>query len=108
MIAIILRAFLFLIPVVALLMWLKWRMQVDRSEEELAADIAKLRTRLLLLVGAALAALLGLYFTDELRSKACMDYVPAHMENGKLVPGQFKPRDSDSPDRIGPCRNDGR
>lgn len=93
MIAAILRIILLLLPLVAVVMWIRWRMRKDRTDEELAADFAKMRRWLVVLLGVALVSGLGLRFLDEGTGNAGTRYIPPHTENGVVVPGRFVPED---------------
>jgi hypothetical protein len=106
MIAVILRLILLLIPVVALVMWIRWRMRTDRTEEELAADFARMRWSLIVLVLAAAAAGISLRLLDDQRGDPRSTYIPPHTEDGKVVPGRFKPADeTDEADETGGKKN---
>jgi len=91
--AIFLRIVLLLIPVLAVLAWLRWRMKEDKTEEERAADLAKLQKTLGVLVVVGLAAGLGLKLVDDRTGDPRTRYIPPHSEDGKVVPGRFVPED---------------
>ncbi|NVJ70446.1 MAG: hypothetical protein HWE08_08845 [Alphaproteobacteria bacterium] len=93
MIAAILRIILLLLPLVALLMWLRWRMKTDRSEDELQQDLTKLRRGLIVVVIMALATGIGLKLTDPNKGDARTKYIPPHTVDGEVVPGRFVPAD---------------
>lgn len=93
MIAAILRIVLLLLPLVALFMWLRWRMRTDRTEEELQADLIKLRKWLVGIIIVAIFSVLGLKFADESAGDARTKYIPPHTVDGKVVPGRFVPAD---------------
>lgn len=91
MIAAVLRIVLLLLPLVALLLWLRWRLKKDRDEEELARELSRLRRTLVVIVLAAVVAVLGLRFSDEEAGDPRTKYIPPHTENGQVVPGRFVP-----------------
>ncbi len=92
MLLMLIRLALILAPLLMVVMWLKWRMKKDRTQAELDQDIVVLRQRLMILIGVMLAAILGLYLLDDRRGDADMIYVPARVENGKLIPGEYQPK----------------
>ncbi|NVJ98570.1 MAG: hypothetical protein HWE25_10485 [Alphaproteobacteria bacterium] len=96
MIAAILRIVLLLAPLVAVIMWLRWRVREDRTEEELQADFAKMRMWLVAMLGITLLAALGLRFMDDGTGDARTKYIPPHTEDGVVVPGRFVPADEDT------------
>lgn len=98
MIAAFLRILLLLLPLVAVLMWLRWRMRKDRTEEELQHEIANFRKVMGLLILVAIAAGVGLKLTDENTGDPRTKYIPPHTENGQVVPGRFVPVDEEPKD----------
>jgi hypothetical protein len=94
-IAAILRIVLLLLPVVAVLMWLRWRMRTDRTEDDLVRDVATLRKTLVILILVAVGAGLGLKFTDSNTGAPGTKYIPPHSENGRVVPGRLVPADEE-------------
>ncbi|MFO1069394.1 MAG: DUF6111 family protein [Geminicoccaceae bacterium] len=79
----------FLLPLAApFLLYLLWRWLVTRG----GRVVARIPWFALTLAGLALAALtfVGLVLTSG--SGPASVYVPAHMEDGTLVPGHFDPR----------------
>ncbi len=97
MIAVILRLVLLVLPIVAVVIWLRWRMRTDRTEDELARDVGTLRKLLVLLIIVMIGAGLGLKLTDENTGDPRTKYIPPHTENGRVVPGQLVPAD-ETPD----------
>ncbi len=93
MIAVILRLVLLLLPIVAVVVWLRWRMRTDRTEDELARDVGTLRKLLVLLIIVMIGAGLGLKLTDENTGDPRTKYIPPHSENGRVVPGKLVPAD---------------
>ncbi|WCL53603.1 hypothetical protein [Gimibacter soli] len=91
MIAIFFRFILLSLPLAAVILWLRHRAKVDRTEEELEADIRRLRRMLGACVVGMLVAAIGLYVTDDRRSESHTRYFPPHMEGETLVPGRFEP-----------------
>ncbi len=90
---IILRVLLFLIPIVGVLLWLRWRVKRDLDEATRKLEFKRLCIGLSLVLIALLATGLGLRFSDDSSGDIDSVYVPARVENGKLIPGRFVPRD---------------
>ncbi len=93
--AIFLRILLLSLPVIAVIAWLRWRMKEDKTEEERAADLAKLQKTLVVLVVVGLGAGLGLKLVDDRMGDARTRYIPPHSEDGKVVPGRFVPENGE-------------
>lgn len=98
MIAAILRFVLLLLPIVAVVMWLRWRMRTDRTEEELEEHVGRFRKLLAILVLVAVGAGLALKLTDENTGDPRTKYIPPHSENGRVVPGKLVPADEEPKD----------
>ncbi len=90
--AVLLRVLLFLIPFAALFLWLRWRSKRDLSDEIREQEFRKLRIGVLLLVVALLGCGLGLRFFTEQPGNVDGVYVPARVENGKVIPGHYVPK----------------
>ncbi|WP_308911876.1 hypothetical protein [Pseudokordiimonas caeni] len=108
MIAIFFRFVLLALPLVAVVFWLRHRARADRTEEELEADIRRLRKMLGACVVGMLVAAIGLYLTDDRRSDAHTRYIPPHMEGDTLVPGRFEPMEEPEGDEKDNGERDGR
>ncbi|TNE62817.1 MAG: hypothetical protein EP335_10970 [Alphaproteobacteria bacterium] len=91
MIAILLRAALLVLPLVAVILWLRWRWAHQGDPEMLESELGRLRITLVAIGGAMLIVLLALRFTDNDTGAPRTHYVPPHSENGKVVPGRFEP-----------------
>lgn len=92
---IILRAALLLMPLVAVIFWLRWRLKKDQTEEERRQDISRLQKTLGVLVLVALAAGMSLRLLDDSTGDARTRYIPPHSEDGKVVPGRFVSEDKE-------------
>ncbi|WP_417460165.1 hypothetical protein [Kordiimonas sp.] len=92
---IILRIALLLIPLVAVIFWLRWRLKKDQTEEERRQDISRLQKTLGVLVIVALAAGVSLRLLDDRTGDARTRYIPPHSEDGKVVPGRFVSEDEE-------------
>ena len=90
--ALVIRILLLLLPVVLVLLWVRWRMKKNSEEGLTDKDAKQLRLGLVSVIIGLVLAGVGLRFTDD-SSDANKVYVPAYMENGKLVPGGFLPAD---------------
>lgn len=90
---IVLRIIMLLLPLVALLMWLRWRAKRGLEPEDLVLEQRKLRNGLLAVVLSFLAAGLLLRVFDPDVGDTDSVYIPAHEVDGKLVPGRFVPKD---------------
>ncbi|WP_417450736.1 hypothetical protein [Kordiimonas sp.] len=91
--AIFLKLLLMSLPVIVVIVWLRWRMKEDQTEEEQLADIARLKKTLAVLVVVGLAAGVGLKLVDDRTGDPRTKYIPPHSENGQVVPGRFVPLD---------------
>lgn len=107
MMAVILRIILLLAPMLLLVMWLRWRMKKDRSEEELDTELFRLRLGLGILAGVALAAGIGLRIMDDDGGGPRMKYIPPHTVDGVVVPGRYVPEDGDEDKTGGSGPDDG-
>lgn len=94
---IVLRVLLFLIPIVALILWLRLRSKRHLDEGLLEIEARKFRIGMLVLIVVLLATGFATRFTDEGSGKGDMIFVPARVENGKVIPGHFVPRDEGKP-----------
>lgn len=90
---VVLRILLVLIPIIALLLWLRWRVKQDLDEETQQLEFKRLCVGMAVLVLALFATGLGLRFFDDSSGDVDQVYVPARVEDGKVVPGKFVPRD---------------
>jgi len=85
---IIFRILLLLVPVIGLVLWLRWRAKKKAGDEIGEDDIKKLRQGLIGLVILLLVAAIGIRLTDTSGGTSGR-YVPARVENGKTIPGHF-------------------
>jgi hypothetical protein len=90
---------LVLVPMMAVLYWLRWRLKKDRSEEELVEDIQDLRRWLVVAFVVTAAAGFTLYLTDDRKGEARMKYIPPYEQDGVIVPGHFVPMDEKDKDK---------
>lgn len=91
--ALLLRIILVLIPIVAVLAWLRWRMKRDLDEEVRLAEFKRLKISFVCLTVVLLFAGLGLRFLNDTSGNVDEVYVPARVENGVLIPGKFVPKE---------------
>lgn len=91
--ALVFRIVLLLLPIVALVLWLRWRSKNDLDEAAQDLELKRFRIGLGLLAAAMLLAGLGLRFTDDGSGSTDSVYIPPHVEDGKVVPGRFVPKD---------------
>ncbi|MCK0068564.1 hypothetical protein [Kordiimonas laminariae] len=90
--AIFIRILLLILPVVLVLLWVRWRIKKNSEEGLSDKDAKQLRIGLISVIIGLVVAGIGLRFTDD-SGDVDKVYVPAYMENGKLVPGGFLPAD---------------
>lgn len=95
--AFFLRLMLILIPIVALLLWIRWRMKRDLDEETRRIEFKRFRIGLASLLVALLATGLGLRFFDDGAGDVDSVYVPARVEDGKVIPGYYIPKEEARP-----------
>lgn len=101
--AFFLRLMLIIIPIVGLLMWIRWRMKRDLDEETRRIEFKRFRIGLSALLVATLATGIGLRFFDDGAGDVDSIYVPARVEDGKVIPGYYIPKDElDKKDSDGP------
>ena len=91
--AFFLRILLVLIPILALFLWLRWRMKRDLDEATREVEFRRLWTGALVLVVAMLLTGLGLRFFDDASGDTDLVYVPARVEDGKVIPGHYVPKE---------------
>lgn len=94
-----LRIVLMLLPLILFLLWLHYlrrRRAAGADETALAAARRQLRLSLMGLALLVVTVITYLAFTSG--EDVDQDYVPAHMEDGKLVPPSFKPRPETTPE----------
>lgn len=87
--AVFLRIMLVLIPVLALVLWIRWRMKRDLDAETREAEFRNLRVGMVVLLLALVATGIGLRFFDNGGGAVDQVYVPARVEDGKLIPGHY-------------------
>tara|TARA_R110002072_G_scaffold92461_1_gene205773 strand:- start:126 stop:458 length:333 start_codon:yes stop_codon:yes gene_type:complete len=91
---ILLRVLLVLLPIILLLVWVRWRSKVNNGGEIPESEVKSLRLSLFAIVIAIMGVGIGLKLSDESGDVDGV-YVPARVENGTLIPGYFKPQESD-------------
>ena len=90
--AIVFRILLILIPIVAVILWLRWRASETMDEEDREAELKRLKIGLGALVVALFAVGIGFRTMDDSSGEVDQVYVPARVEDGKVIPGKFVPR----------------
>lgn len=81
---------LFSLPFV---IWITYRGLLGRLKQQSGGTFDERPMQLLLIAGGALT-LIGMgYFALTSGTRGDTVYVPAHMENGEIVPGRFVPRE---------------
>lgn len=103
---VVLRIILVLLPIVALFLWLRWRAAkgTDAEDESQTAEMKQFRIGAAVIVSLAILAGLGLRYFDDSSGETDLAYVPPHVENGKVVPGHFVPKEP----AVGDDGSDGR
>lgn len=91
--AIVIRIILVLLPVIALILWLRWRSKRDLGEEIREIEARRLRIGMTVLTVMLLLTGLAFRFMDGTSGEVDQVYVPARVENGVLIPGKFVPKD---------------
>ena len=93
------RILLFLIPILMLITFMIWWSQGKRSRRDLSEkELGYLRYGLIGSIISIIALGVVLRFTDRSTTDRDAEYIPPHMEDGKLVPGTFKePENTDKP-----------
>lgn len=91
--AVVLRILVVLLPVIALILWLRWRSKRDLGDEVRELEAKRLRVGMTILTVALLLTGLGFRFLDDTSGNVDEVYVPARVENGVLIPGKFVPKD---------------
>lgn len=90
---VVLRIILLLLPLVALLLWLRWRSKRGMEAEVLEVEQRRLRNGLLAVAVGFLLAGLMLRIFDPDAGDTDSVYIPAHEVDGELVPGRLVPKD---------------
>ncbi len=88
--AILIRIIMLLLPIILVVFWVRWRIKKNSEEGLTDKDSKQLRVVLVSVLVGLLLAGVGLRLTDDSGSEDQV-YIPAYMENGKLVPGHFVP-----------------
>ena len=101
MLLLIIRLILVLVPMMAIIYWLRWRLKKDRTDEELVEDIRDLRRWLIVAFVVTFTAGLTLYMTDDRKGEARMKYIPPVEKDGVIVPGHFVPVDDEKKEKEG-------
>lgn len=94
---ILLRILLVLLPIILLGVWIRWRSKVNKGGEIPESEVKSLRRTLIVLVLTIVGVGAGLKLSDE-SGDVDGTYVPARVEDGKLIPGYFKPHGADDQD----------
>lgn len=104
----IFRILLFLLPIALLVFWLRWRTKRNSEDGLTEADERKAKITLLALIAGILVAAFSLRYFDDSGSPSGR-YVPARVEDGKVIDGHFveedeaqqeteDPKESEKPD----------
>lgn len=94
------RILLFLIPILMLITFMIWWSQGKRSHKDLSdKELGYLRYGLIGTILSLVALGVVLRMTDTSTKDRDAEYVPPHMEDGKLVPGTFKEPDEPDEDK---------
>lgn len=84
------RLILLLIPIVALVLWLRWRSKRDLDDEAREAELKIIKRWGVVLVIALIGAGFGFRFLDDNSGDTDMVYVPARVDaEGTLIPGHY-------------------
>lgn len=98
--AVLLRILLVLLPIIALVLWLRWRVKREQGEDVRELEAKRLRVGMSILTVALLLTGLAFRFLDNTSGDVDQVYVPARVENGVLIPGKFVPKD-EAPEEVG-------
>ena len=90
--ALVLRVLLFLLPLVAFVTFLKYRLSSDKSEAALAAETERLKRRLIFIAALFLLAVVALNIVTT-RGTPAECYIPPKTVDGKIVKGRYVPND---------------
>ncbi|UTW54458.1 DUF6111 family protein [Kordiimonas sp. SCSIO 12610] len=92
---ILIRILLLLTPIIVIVTWLFLRARKNADGEH-SPDTELTNVRTILTILLALIGLVSaiLYFSDEDQGKPGQIYVPARVEDGKVVPGYFEDESS--------------
>ena len=95
---IVIRIILLLLPLFGLFYYLRWRYRLKLTGET-ASDEELKNIRMVLLAVIASLVLMGLFlrYADTSSSDSNSTYVPPHMEDGVLIPGEFKDNPDEKP-----------
>lgn len=90
---ILLRILLVLLPLVLLIAWIRWRVRTNKGEGLPEKEVKTFKRILFSILAAIIAVGASLKVMDDSSSDVDRVYVPARVENGKLIPGHFVPAD---------------
>lgn len=93
------RVILILLPFVLYFLWLRYTKKRAEAASDSAAEIAAAQGQFVQALGLLVAFMAALFIYLALSSgeDPQKKYVPPHVENGKVVPGEFRDRDAAMP-----------
>lgn len=86
--AILLRTLLFLLPLLAFFLIMKYRLSGDKSEEALAAETASLK-RILILIAIAFGGLALLLNFISVQGSPNQCYIAPKSQDGQIIAGRY-------------------
>ncbi|RIK92585.1 MAG: hypothetical protein DCC73_12480 [Proteobacteria bacterium] len=93
------RVILILLPFVIYFLWLRYTKKRAKAAGDSAAEVEAAQGQFVQALGLLVAFMAALFIYLALSSgeDPQKTYVPPHMENGKVVPGEFRDRDTATP-----------
>lgn len=87
---VLIRILLLLLPIIGVIYFLRWRYRVKASgEDPNDEDIKNVRAIMITVLVSIIMLGLLLRFADTSSSDRETTYIPPHMVDGELVPGEF-------------------
>lgn len=90
---IFLRIMLLLLPIIAVVLWLRWRAKQKNDDADLQKELKRFKVAMAVILAAIVCVGLSLRVFDDSSGDTDTVYIPPHVVDGKVVPGRFVPKE---------------